>query len=822
MKKESSIFNQSYNNPRRTVFSQPRMKENHASQPKSGIPDKKSDVPSDRPLREKSTLVVGVNTPLIEGLLPSSNDVKEKLNDSLSVLVSYLEIFGFDSKSFNRKSTLDHWQLCSAKCGWIKFLKYKLSAFFSMFLKEEVPPCPFDTLDNPLHLTGGTAGRFVTYFLNRTKDPVQRYGFAFGLLNLKKGFPRPGADLLEKAKKDTLKVLTTTHPIPKSEVFITDYNNSWDEPRREIVLADLIQEVKRTVREVFRKQRFTDEHKYKPYVPSIRAAYTSSRSKFGTYGDLIRLMMIVDEEKDASFYADAFYLDRASETDERIEDEIPTYVLRADFVDEFNQKYLKLYDRVLDLAQQEEANTTLVALAEALKVRIISKGPPLTYFVLKPVQKFMHKIMRHQRCFKLIGTPVTAEILDDTYKGLDGDFLSVDYASATDLLNPVLSKVCVNEICQVTGIPSNLRGLFEKALTGHTVEGLPQMWGQLMGSIVSFPILCLINAAICRFSFELGENKQWTNLNEIPLLVNGDDGLLRCNKSTKFFWERLSALGGLTPSVGKVYFSKEYMNINSTSFILKNDSIVHVPYINMGLVKGMTRSDGKVGVDSVADSLQSSFGTIGSRHRELIDSVPNGLKLKVHKLFIHENYTVLKSVKVPWYVPENLGGVGLKPFTVYTGDDVDEFKYSYLEENGVRYGPSDLDLKICRILLNKYQDKSCNVSKLPTLQPVQARQVWYNNKGFDIPRIHTIMKPASQLVQCAVSQERVSSFLDMTTFYYCPSLVTRVVEKSLDSLRRNERAWSKLLITAVSTPGLPGFDYLHGVKDYKLAYFVHE
>jgi hypothetical protein len=703
----------------------------------------------------------------------------------------------------------------------MKFLKYKLSAFFSFFLKDELPPAPFKELDNPAHLVGGRAGRFISSIL-RSSDLLYRYGFAFGLLNLKKGFPRPDEAFLIAGKLATLKQLTETHPVPKSDIFISE-PGSWDDSTREVTLSDLEREVRRTVREVYKGQKFTSEDMYKPYVPSIRANYTSSRSKLGTFGDLRNLSFIVDEEKDASFYADAFYQDFSSEVEERIEDRsFPAYVLRSEFKSELDTRYRKIYDDVRKLALVEEANTTLVPLAEALKVRVISKGPPLTYFVLKPIQKFLHRILRRQRCFKLIGEPVTPEFLDSVYKDEPGDFLSVDYASATDLLNPSLSLACVDEICKVTGIPSDLKNLFDKALTGHNVEGLPQLWGQLMGSIVSFPVLCLVNAAICRYSFEIGEQRQWLSVNDIPLLVNGDDGLIRCHIATKNVWTKLSALGGLSPSVGKVYFSDHYMNINSTSFILKDSTIRHIPYINMGLVKGMTRSEGKVGLSAVADSFQSSFGTIGSRHRELMDSTPYSLRLKVHKIFIKENYDTLTSVKVPWFLPESLGGVGLRPFTRVIGDDVDDVKFTYLEEDGIRYGPSDLDLKCARILLNKYSSPGVNVSKLPTSQPVKARQVWYNNKGFDIPSIHTYGQVSSELKQMASSQNIVSSFLDLSTFYFCPSLVSEVEAQQLSTLRRNERAWGKLSIEALSLPGLTGFDYLHPLKDFKLAYFVHE
>jgi len=430
----------------------------------------------------------------------------------------------------------------------------------------------------------------------------------------------------------------------------------------------------------------------------------------------------------------------------------------------------------------------------------------------------MHSIMRKQRVFTLIGEPVTAEFLESVFTGVDGKFLSVDYMSATDLLNPRLSLAAVDEICKITGIPDDLSVMFRDALCGHTIEGSPQKWGQLMGSIVSFPILCLVNAAICRRAYELGEQLPWgVSLQDCPLLVNGDDGLLRCGLRTKEYWADLAALGGLTPSVGKVYFHETYLNINSTSYSMDESGCVHHPYVNMGLVKGMTRSEGKMQANNVTEN-QDSFGTIGSRHHELMKGCPDSIRLSVHKMFIRENYELLKSIKVPWYVPESMGGVGLMPFTVTSGEDIDDFKISYLEIDGVRYGPSDLDLKCCRIISNKYANVS--VRKLPTSQPVQARQVWYTKKGFDIPSLHVVGAVNSTLSACADSQSDVFSFMDLSTFYFCPSLVMSVQQQKLNALRQNERAWESLTKVALKMSGLPGFDYLRTQRVYKPAFFT--
>jgi len=96
--------------------------------------------------------------------------------------------------------------------------------------------------------------------------------------------------------------------------------------------------------------------------------------------------------------------------------------IRTDFRKVVEQRYSKIYEHVRTCALGEVADVELVALAEALKVRVISKGPALTYFVLKPVQKFLLRQMKKFRCFKLVGETVTTTFLESVFKGTSGLF----------------------------------------------------------------------------------------------------------------------------------------------------------------------------------------------------------------------------------------------------------------------------------------------------------------------------------------------------------------------------------------------------------------
>jgi len=691
--------------------------------------------------------------------LPSacSADDKKSLSQSLQVLIDLAETYGFREEGYDRRHTLLHWQICSAECGWVKFLKYKLAAYMSFYLDNEIPEKPFLHEDKPNQIAGGSLGRFMQLVC---KGPLS-YSFRTSILQVKKGLPRPGKKAVEKAVKDTKEVLTTIHPPPPSE-----YSS------RERIFA----EARRTVREAFCK-KITTKDLLKPYTPSIRANYTDSRSSFGTLGTLMEMGLMVDHDTPKEIYDRAVIKDE----EEKISD-VQQFKINPEFKSGVERIYECVYSAVREKAQEEIADVTLVGLEEALKVRVISKGPALTYFTLRPVQKFLHKILRKIPCFVLLGEPkVTLEHLE-RFKTEIGNFQSLDYQSATDLLDPEFSRCIGEEICDAVEMPEDLRKLFIKALTGHSIEGTEQKWGQLMGSIVSFIVLCLANATVVRHSLEIVNKRSYTLYN-CPMLINGDDGLVRSSDDYLPVWKSIAGSIGLKPSAGKVYSHSEYLNINSTSFVFNGKNFEHIPYVNMGLVTGQKRSNSVKSSQDVFDGDDGS--TLGAKHRELMNSCPPELQLAVHEQFLKYNSETLKSLHgIPWYVPELLGGVGLFPLVNYKFPEegyLEDVIRSYkITSTGHKCGPTKVDVMIAYAIKDKRFDKSLRVGKVKTSQPIQARPVWSS--------------VVNRKTESGALDSNEEAFLDLSTFYTNPSEVAVVLDDKarLETLRRNERVWSHL------------------------------
>jgi hypothetical protein len=653
---------------------------------------------------------------------------EECIVQCIKTLVGLLELYGFESAEYYRATrkgsgflkSCRFWSACARKCGWMKWAKYKIAAFFSFHTGDTVPNSPDpDVLDNPGDLLCGKAQRFIRRFLYQHRDdPHRRISLLTSVLQSKKGFPRPSKQQLSNAKVETFRKLTTFTP-PTAAVVLPDEKG---QPSA-FTFDDLLTEVRATVRETFKGQKFNLVDSLDGLMPSLSANYNNTRSAYGTLGELIDLGYIHGETvlpefvEVSSITSDTMtrYLGQSEWTlkfDEYVVDQAEEgrrqrgdATRNARLFSQTNKlrlrdRFTNIYFTVLRDALEEQPDVELVALAEALKVRVISKGPPLTYFCLKPMQRFMWRVLKSHPTFRLIGEYASAKILDEVIGAQLADgmsYLSGDYKAATDNLRGELTEAAWLEICKVCAVPDALATLGLRALTGHTMHHAKlgvaeQRAGQLMGSILSFPILCIVNAAVCRkaISHSLGHRRlplavrqksphgsglphAWMRI--LPLLINGDDCLFPISERGRSAWRLISGMAGLEESVGKCYFSKNLAQINSASFwrIDGADSYpspAHfelVGFVNLGLMNGIKRSEEGVGrglSENLAARLKRAV-SLASCHSELLRMAPDWMdKAVLTARFIRSNYDLLQIYtqhNMPWFVPTIFGGVGLTP-----------------------------------------------------------------------------------------------------------------------------------------------------------------
>lgn len=210
-------------------------------------------------------------------------------------------------------------------------------------------------------------------------------------------------------------------------------------------------------------------------------------------------------------------------------------------------------------------------------------------------------------------------------------------------------------------------------------------------------------------------------LRDCALAINGDDVALRSHQRIYHIWQKITAFGGLEESVGKTYVSRDFVNINSTSYYRLGSPVKiecrygeitrsretylrEVPYVNLGLLYGAKRSEAVGRTDQ-----GSPFTNLSARCKALLRYAPEGLKAKCFRRFTEHHSHLLKNSGLPWYIPEWLGGLGLP--------------------SGEWGQPSELDLRIAARMLLRWK-----VERPQKLHgPEKAWKIW-KLAGDKLPR----------------------------------------------------------------------------------------
>jgi len=340
----------------------------------------------------------------------------------------------------------------------------------------------------------------------------------------------------------------------------------------------------------------------------------------------------------------------------------------------------------------QPTSCTIQAVLEPNKVRVISKGEAIPYYSMRPLQKAMHGAMRHMPCFRLIGRPFSAtDIIDLQEKALpDWMWFSIDYSAATDGLSWKYSGAIFR--CIISQLPKHQFDLAMSVLGPHALyyptrdgrkeyKGV-QRNGQLMGSVLSFPILCLANLGVYLLATQ--ELQQgWTDEQRLNhVLVNGDDMVYAAPKS---LWEQHVLLGrrvGLEMSIGKAYQHSTYLNVNSISVHCPLDNERErrrpwrIDYLNVGLAYGQhkvqARTDSKLGTASCDERKTEGYvcnintvleGCLPGRQERMLDWILRNKRDVIAQEC--EPFKGASDLHVPprnLFLPVQIGGMGvLKP-----------------------------------------------------------------------------------------------------------------------------------------------------------------
>lgn len=251
------------------------------------------------------------------------------------------------------------------------------------------------------------------------------------------------------------------------------------------------------------------------------------------------------------------------------------------------------------------------AILEPFKVRVVTATTSGYFTPLKLFQEFIWRKLKSYPAFRLIGEQCDGDIirlLVGTNEWSPGQgYCSGDYSAATNKLKGIVSREVIKRLFSSNLFfqsPDLYERIFSSLLdtdidmtkiilpkeslwtNGKEFEGqvylkdllerfgvsrFQQISGQLMGNILSFPILCIANYCAFHTILERFLRKRVSIFSK-KVYVNGDDILFQCDRTFYDFWLSEVSHFGFEPSMGKNLWSPDLLQINSQLYKIRIDS----------------------------------------------------------------------------------------------------------------------------------------------------------------------------------------------------------------------------------------------------------
>ncbi|QKI79863.1 RNA-dependent RNA polymerase [Erysiphe necator associated ourmia-like virus 33] len=231
-----------------------------------------------------------------------------------------------------------------------------------------------------------------------------------------------------------------------------------------------------------------------------------------------------------------------------------------------------------------EVDFDLDCRAKMIVVQSAGKPRALTKFssdtlCLRPLHKAIYD--RLSRETWLNRGDVTTEGLED-FRYVEGEVLtSGDYKSATDNLSIEVAEMIIATILSSTvSVPQSvMKGALDILRPNlynleNALDFVPRV-GQMMGSYLSFPLLCIQN----RMAF------LWAGGRNLPCKINGDDILFRSKPDFSQLWMDTVSSLGLEVERTKTSVSAEYGSLNSTLIVRERGKYKVRQTLRFGMLK---------------------------------------------------------------------------------------------------------------------------------------------------------------------------------------------------------------------------------------------
>lgn len=218
---------------------------------------------------------------------------------------------------------------------------------------------------------------------------------------------------------------------------------------------------------------------------------------------------------------------------------------------------------------EESSDYSLLRLGVAKtkgKARVVTMQPARVKRILAPLHNSLYNHLSASGAF------VRGEFTKDDAEEVIADrrpgelFTSGDYSSATNELHQDAVKTVVAEICNSSAVlPEEKKVLWQsfQRLRVKTCHGVREVnRGSMMGNLVSFPILCLINKACYDIVCDIMHGPFSSRKGKF----NGDDCLFNATREFYDLWVEVTSTFGLIVNHDKTGRSERWLELNSNTY----------------------------------------------------------------------------------------------------------------------------------------------------------------------------------------------------------------------------------------------------------------
>lgn len=242
---------------------------------------------------------------------------------------------------------------------------------------------------------------------------------------------------------------------------------------------------------------------------------------------------------------------------------------------------------------KEGPNIVRVGVAKTKgKHRVVTMQSARTKEILSPIHETLYDYLSSS------GWVVRGEVTTSDFETIAKDrrpnesYISGDYENATNNIYVGAVEAIVDVLCESKHLTAmeveTLRGSFQQ-IRWKSCSGkyYPVKRGSMMGNLISFPILCLLNKAchdICR-DYEHYWNDGERNRR---VRINGDDIMFCGTRSFMTLWRDVTSHFGLVVNEEKTGFSSRFLELNSRSYDVPRHRLVAKPCLSFLQTKEKT------------------------------------------------------------------------------------------------------------------------------------------------------------------------------------------------------------------------------------------